>query len=263
LKIVALNASMRKGGNTAQIISLIENRLRQRALLSGCELDYEYISLTDLNLSLCRGCRVCFDKGETKCPLKDGLPDLYKKLIDVDGVIFASPVYVEDVTAVMKNFIDRMAFNCHRPAFAGKTALIITTSGSGSSNHSVKTIKFAVGSWGFHIAGIKKFRMGALMDKNESAAKFDAETEMLSDRLFCAIAEKSPLNPSLFSLLVFKVQQKCYRLDEKFKDTYDRDYWEKKGWLDKSATYYIQHHISPLKTICARCLSTIVAKMFT
>jgi multimeric flavodoxin WrbA len=35
--------------------------------------------------------------------------------------VFASPIYVEDVNGAMKNFIDRMAYNCHRPRFFGRS----------------------------------------------------------------------------------------------------------------------------------------------
>lgn len=263
MKIVALNSSMRKGGNTEQIIRLVETQLREKAVLKGCGLEFEYIALADLKLSLCRGCRACFDKGETKCPLKDDLLDLFAKLQEADGVILASPVYVEDVSGVMKNFIDRMAFNCHRPSFAGKTALIITTSGMGSTSHTGRTMKFSLGAWGFHIAGIGKFTMGALMKKNESEEKFCGDALKLAGRLFTAITEQNPPKPSLFSLIVFKVQQKCYRLDEKFKDTYDRAWWESKGLLDKSATFYIPHRGNPLKMLCARILSVPISKLFT
>lgn len=87
-------------------------------------LEIERISLGQLDLNTCRGCRVCFDKGEEKCPLKDDVLSIRDKMILADGILAASPVYVEDVNGIMKNWIDRMAFNCHRPAFAGKSAYI-------------------------------------------------------------------------------------------------------------------------------------------
>lgn len=263
MKIVAINSSMRKGGNTEQIVKHVEDRLREKAALTGCALQFEYISLADLNLSFCCGCRVCFDKGEAKCPHKDSLLELHAKIQSADGVIFASPVYAEDVNAVMKNFIDRMAFNNHRPSFAGKSALLMTTSAMRSSNHAVRTMKFVFGAWGFHIAGIGKFSMGALMDKTESAEKFCRDTQKLSDRLFVAITEKKPLKPTLLSLIIFKVQQKFYRFDSAYKDTYDRAYWEKQGWLDTKAAYYIPHRANPIKTLFAKILSVPIAKIFT
>jgi multimeric flavodoxin WrbA len=191
MNIIALNSSARRGGNTEQLLSLIEKRLREKASGAGFDLEYEMISLDALNLEFCRGCRICFDKGEGKCPLHDGLLELYSKLQATDGVIFASPVYVEDVNGIMKNFIDRMAFNCHRPAFAGKTALIVSTSGMGSSGHSGRTMRYALTSWGFHIAGVAKFSMGALMKKEEAAKICGGAADKLTDKFFTAIKRQS------------------------------------------------------------------------
>jgi multimeric flavodoxin WrbA len=52
----------------------------------------------------------------------------------------------------MKNWIDRMAFNNHRPAFAGKSAVIVTTSGMGSTSHTQKTMQYALMAWGIHVS---------------------------------------------------------------------------------------------------------------
>jgi multimeric flavodoxin WrbA len=190
MKFVALHSSARRGGNTEQIVRLAGEQLHRLADAAGAPLQFESVALSDLNLAMCRGCRACFDRGEEKCPLKDGLSDLTSKLLDADGVIFASPVYVEDVNAVMKNFIDRMAFNCHRPAFAGKTAFIVTTSGSGSTNHSVRTVKYALGSWGFHITGYRKYRMGALMDAETARVKYGKSVDGFAEELFRTVHRK-------------------------------------------------------------------------
>ncbi|SHI10481.1 NADPH-dependent FMN reductase [Sporobacter termitidis DSM 10068] len=262
MRIVALQSSARKGGNTERIVRLIEESLRRRSRREGFPLEFEYVALADRNLSLCRGCRVCFDRGEAHCPLKDDLPGLYKKLLDADGAIFASPVYVEDVTAGMKNFIDRMAFNCHRPAFAGKTALIVTTSGAESSGRAARTLEFALGSWGFHIAGDRKFRMGALMAEADAADKFGRDADRLAEKLSRAIADKKALTPSFYSLMIFRVQQSIYRSAPQFKGTYDRAQWEQNGWLDKKRAFYIPHRANPVKTAAARAAGAVLAKLF-
>jgi len=42
---------------------------------------------------ICRGFRICFDKGEGHCPPRDVRDILIGKINDSDGVIFASPNY--------------------------------------------------------------------------------------------------------------------------------------------------------------------------
>ncbi|MDP4090618.1 MAG: flavodoxin family protein, partial [Bacillota bacterium] len=125
MKIISLVSSYRSNGNTIRIVSLIENQLLSIARTDGIGLEIERIQIGHSDIRTCLGCRACFDKGEEMCPLKDDLLAIRDKICQADGILAASPVYVEDVNGIMKNWIDRMAFNCHRPAFAGKAAYIV------------------------------------------------------------------------------------------------------------------------------------------
>ncbi|WP_347707330.1 NAD(P)H-dependent oxidoreductase [Clostridium sporogenes] len=44
-----------------------------------------------------------------------------------DALIVTSPVYSLQITGLLKNSIDHMAYNFHRPRFFTKKALVITT----------------------------------------------------------------------------------------------------------------------------------------
>ena len=99
MKIVLINSSGRKNGNTAEILGIFK-----RALDDGLSVA-EYIHLTDYTVKTCRGCRVCFDRGEENCPLKDDLLAIHTKLEWADIVIFGSPVYVEDVNGDRKSVV--------------------------------------------------------------------------------------------------------------------------------------------------------------
>jgi len=35
------------------------------------DIEVEIVRLSDYRLGICRGCRLCLDKGEEKCPHKD------------------------------------------------------------------------------------------------------------------------------------------------------------------------------------------------
>ncbi len=45
-------------------------------------VEYELVRLSEYNISTCRGCRICFDKGEEFCPLKDDRYKLMAKMKD-------------------------------------------------------------------------------------------------------------------------------------------------------------------------------------
>ncbi|HAS90876.1 MAG TPA: NAD(P)H-dependent oxidoreductase [Sedimentibacter sp.] len=57
-KITAIIGSARKGA-TYQAVREFEQNLKEYE-----EIDFEYIFLSDYNLEFCRGCKICFDKGE-------------------------------------------------------------------------------------------------------------------------------------------------------------------------------------------------------
>ncbi|WP_269850614.1 flavodoxin family protein [Methanosarcina horonobensis] len=83
-------------------------------------IEFEYLMLKDADLSQCHGCFVCFTTGENHCPCKDDAPAIEQKMHSADGVIFATPVYGMNVSALMKTFIDRFSYIFHRPRFFDK-----------------------------------------------------------------------------------------------------------------------------------------------
>lgn len=266
MKIIAINSSSRKKGNTEHIIQLMEEKLKEKAENNQVNIEFDYVSLSDLNLSVCRGCRICFTKGEEHCPLKDNLSDVISRLKAADGIILGSPVYVEDVNGIMKNFIDRLAFYCHRPALSGKSALVITTSGSTSTAHSLRTMTNALRAWGASISAQGMFRMGAAMKEEEVRKQFSRKAETLAERFFSSIVRKKPYNPNFYAYMVFKIQQK-YREKEFRKNkelnqaNFDDQYWEQQGWFDPKCDYYIPHKPAVIKSKTARILGGLIARI--
>ena len=262
MKIVFLTSNFRTNGNTARITALFEKELAAVAAREGVPLKLVRIQLGHLDIRACRGCRVCFDRGEEKCPQQDDLLATWDKIRQADGVFAASPVYVEDVNGIMKTWIDRMAFNCHRPAFAGKSAFILTTSGSGASRHARKTIGAALSTWGIVIAGERNFRMGALMDSAEIEAKYGGAIRKAAAKFFREVRENEVPDPSFYSLIAFKVQQKFWLKNEKYCDTVDFRYWQENGWLRKGCRYYVPSRANLLKVALARGVGSLAAMFF-
>ena len=68
------------------------------------------IHLNKLKMEHCKACGdgwgTCNKTGE--CALKDSFADVYKSLIDADGIILVSAVYWSDLTEQFKAFIDRL-----------------------------------------------------------------------------------------------------------------------------------------------------------
>jgi multimeric flavodoxin WrbA len=105
MKIIALNGSPRKGlSRTGQIVG----EILAGAQSAGAQT--EYIDITTLAIGGCIGCDRCHHVGV--CVQRDDFNGLFDKMCASDGIVLGSPVYIYQVTAQLKAFIDR-AWACH------------------------------------------------------------------------------------------------------------------------------------------------------
>jgi len=259
MKILACVGSYRKRGNTARIVALIEEQLQQVAARANEPLEFETVYLGHHDIGLCRGCRVCFDKGEDKCPLADELPAIKAKMQAADGLVVASPVYVDDVSGTTKNWIDRLAHVCHRPEFAGKSVYLVATTGSSPTGHAIRTLRTAMLCWGFYVAGEAGFKTGALMPQKELEAQYGPRAKEIAQALFRTIREEKFLRPTFLSLMTFKIQQRAYQQADK--DSIDFKYWRDQGWLDPRRTFFTREEANRAKVGLARLTGAVVARL--
>jgi len=249
MNILLINSSSRINGNTSKVL----DEYKKDFLQHNCIVTS--INLFTKNIKNCLGCRNCFDKGEMNCPLKDDLLEIVNFINTNDIVIFGTPIYVEDVNGILKNFIDRMAYNSHRPQFFNNKAYVITTSGVGSSNHGVQTLMRALQSWAFNVIGYKKYIAGANINKETFFSKNGIIIEQEVNKIL-----QNNNKRNIISLLYFKVQQKYY-LGKSEKDTYDYLYWVNNGLLDKNKNYYYSMKVNPLKLIVVSILVWFIRKI--
>lgn len=94
-KIIAINGSPRKNGNTAILL----NKALEGAAEQGAET--ELINLYDLSYKGCISCFACKRKGGKsygKCIFADELLLVLKKIEQADALILCSPIYFGTVT---------------------------------------------------------------------------------------------------------------------------------------------------------------------
>lgn len=228
------------------------------AARQGEPLVFETLYLGHLDIEMCRGCRTCFDRGEERCPLKDDVPAIRAKMDAADGFILASPVYVNDVNGVAKNWIDRLAYVCHRPAFAGKCAYLLATVADSPTSHTLRTMNIALRTWGFHIVGQAGYKMGALMPQAEVEARYEEEAGRVAEDLFRAVSQQQYLWPSFLSLMIFRIQQRAWQ--EAPAETLDYGYWKGQGWFDPNRTFYIEHRANRAKVTVARLVGGVLGR---
>jgi multimeric flavodoxin WrbA len=252
MKAVLINGGARPKGNTDRVLARIAARLDREGIEST------RFDLAREDIRICRGCRLCFDKGETFCPLADDALKIFNALKDCDLIVVAGPIYVEDVSGLLKNWIDRMAFNCHRPALYRQKAFIVLQSGSGATNHATQTVSRALLTWGARVVGTQKLVLGA----QATAAEFPAlYAKALDAGLAKAIdAAKRPASPSVIQLMAFCIQRRYYQTKAN-RDLADYAYWRDNGWLDSGRAWYCDAKIGAPRLALARLLGTFVAKL--
>ena len=102
IKMLAINGSPRKAGNTETVLDAFIEGARE----SGAEVTK--VRLVELEYHNCRGCNACHKTGV--CVLHDDFTPLFDQMMQADILVLASPVYSMSVTAEMKGFIDRGQF---------------------------------------------------------------------------------------------------------------------------------------------------------
>jgi multimeric flavodoxin WrbA len=102
MKIVAINGSARKNGNTSILIEKVFEPLRENGF--ACE----QIQMAGHNVQGCRACYKCSSKKNNHCSFEeDMVNECLDKMRQADAIILGSPVYVTDVSSEMKALIDR------------------------------------------------------------------------------------------------------------------------------------------------------------
>ncbi len=99
LKVLAINGSPRKDGNTATVLREIGRIARK----NGGKV--EQVNLIDLNFSDCRECMGC--KKGPACVTNDDMQGIYKKMQEADILLLGSPIFMDAETGLTKNLIDR------------------------------------------------------------------------------------------------------------------------------------------------------------
>ncbi len=194
------------------------------------ELEYEIIVLGNKNISMCKGCWICTQKGS--CNITDDLKELQDKLLASDLIILGSPVYVENVSAQFKAFADRMFIWFHTMRLIGKPSLTAVTTakvGIKKVEKYLNEILYLLGTIPIgHLRGIA-YRPGEFPERNKIKEKY------------LRLAKKTALILKGQRKIKPKILNKYYFWGMKMKAKYgaswlpfEEEYWKNKDWFDKT-----------------------------
>ncbi|NMB91202.1 MAG: flavodoxin family protein [Chloroflexi bacterium] len=236
-KVTAFVGSAHKKNTHAAVAQYLDN------LQALGEIEVEIVTLSNYKLGTCRGCRLCFEKGEQFCPLKDDRDVLMDKIMASDGVILATPNYSFQVSGLMKNFLDHFGFVFHRPCYFGKAFTSIVTQGIGGGDQIVKYLDFVGSNLGFNT--LKGIKITALDPRTErDQARIDRALAAHSRQFYARLARPAYPAPSVFKLMLFRVgRTTMYRLLDD--SSCDYRYYAGQGWFQSD--YYYPTRLGVLK----------------
>ncbi|HSB18517.1 MAG TPA: flavodoxin family protein [Anaeromyxobacteraceae bacterium] len=256
--VTAFIGSGRRNGVTYRATrQLLDN------LQSFGDVRSEIVFLSDCNLGLCQGCKACILRGEEFCPLHDDRDALIDRMTRSDGVVFASPVYSFQVSALMKAFLDRLGFALHRPRFHGKTFTSVVVEGLYGGSAVVKYLDFVGGALGFNV--VKGSSIVCRKNPNTASEPMMEEERRMMDQALARHGRRfherlsSPAfpAPSMLQLWGFRTARTSIRLE--LGDGYrDHVYYRDHGWFDSD--YYYPTQLGPLKRAAGAAFDRMAAR---
>lgn len=105
MKVLILNGSPRKNGNTSVAVRELEKTFTEEGI------ETEVIQVGGKAIRGCTACGVCYETG--KCVFDDTVNEIAPKFEACDGLIVASPVYYASANATLIALLDRLFYSTH------------------------------------------------------------------------------------------------------------------------------------------------------
>jgi multimeric flavodoxin WrbA len=164
-KVLVLLGSPRKKGNSAVLAGMIA----KGAKAVGARVETLFIH--GMKIAPCKSCYACQKPNSKGCAIKDDMQSVYKKLIEADVWVIASPVYWFTMSAQTKLWMDRcFALLPHaKEAFVDKRIAIAMSYGDNDPFKSgcVNALRTFQDAYGYVQANICGIVYGSAMDTGE------------------------------------------------------------------------------------------------
>lgn len=105
MKVLILNGSPRKDGNTAVALKEME------AVFEKEGIEYETIQVGNKDIRGCIACNACGQTG--KCVFDDMVNEIAPKFEAADGLVIGSPVYYGSANATIMALLHRLFYSTH------------------------------------------------------------------------------------------------------------------------------------------------------
>ena len=167
MKVLGLSGSMRREGNTAQLIKVVLQRCKDAGIKT------EFVSLAGKKISPCMGCEKCKEK-KWCINEADDWDGIVRKVLDADVLVIGSPTYYYDVNGQLKNFIDRTYSLYHDRKLAGRKGVAVAVHANKGVSRTIQTIEGFLSAHEFASLGSVKgtgYAAGAVLEDAEAVSR--------------------------------------------------------------------------------------------
>jgi multimeric flavodoxin WrbA len=175
MRVVAINGSPRRNGNTHQLLEAV------LASLAEAGWDTEMVQVGGKSLHGCRACYRCVKNKDGRCSYDDDdFNKVFVKLAEADAMVIGSPTYFADITPETKALIDRAGFvsRANGGLFAGKIGAAVAAVRRGGSLHALDSINHLYLICEMVIPGSTYWNMGYGREAGEVAADTEGMANM-------------------------------------------------------------------------------------
>ena len=243
--ILALVGTKRKQ-STYKVLKMFESALKKH----NFTMEYAFL----YKVALCSGCLRCVEKGIETCPYYEDIREIIDKISKADVIFFATPVYVDALSGILKNLIDRLVYFVHRPWLFDKRSILIATTQYSGGKETLDYVDKIARRWGSYPIDRLVVKM-ALFDKNKE--EVIKEIEQISKKLNTELQKKKKPSPSLYELTYFRIMRILVNLTKK-EVPLDYEYWKNKGWFETD--FYCDAKISIISNLLAKRIEKRVQK---
>jgi len=211
-----------KNSTTLKYINNVLNKIIESVGKENVEVDL-YIT-TSCKINNCLGCNACFYTGKCVQDNEDDMEVIKSKMLNSDIVIFASPVYLHNVSGDMKIFIDRISYWTHLLRLAGKIGVVVATSSGNGLELTTNYIHKVMIYLGIKVVG--EFGVvSCLEDEN-----YETQVDRCSNILIEYINGKKVESDGALEL-IFKANVIAVKNQSEY-DTSEYRYWKEHGLLN-------------------------------
>lgn len=131
MKVIAINGSPRKEGNTALALDTMAETLKAEGI------EMEVVHVGNQAIRGCLGCGTCARRKDEQCVIKDdALNTIIQQMKTADAIVLGSPVYYAGIAGTMKCFCDRAFYvaSANGGWFDGKVGTAVVSARRGGTS---------------------------------------------------------------------------------------------------------------------------------